>query len=109
MRLATFVNGMRDGELAVVSSDNLRALAVPSIAPTLQVAIERWADIEPQLRWEYSRLESAEAPDAFRFADRRVAAPLPRAWQWLDGSAYNSHGDLMQKVFKMDPVRRTGH
>jgi len=104
MRLATFVNGMRDGELVVVSSDNSKALAVSSIAPTLQDALERWPDVEPALQQECARLESGRASEAFHFAERRVAAPLPRAWQWLDGSAYHSHGDLMQKVFKMDPV-----
>ena len=104
MRVATFVNDSRDGQLALVSSDNARALAVPSIAPTLQVAIERWAELEPQLQREYARLESGQAPEAFAFAERRAASPLPRAWQWLDGSAYLSHSDLMQKVFKMDPI-----
>jgi fumarylacetoacetate (FAA) hydrolase len=104
MRFATLTNDTRDGELVLVSSDHVHAVAVPTIARTLQAAIENWKSVEPALAREAQRLEAGDLRNAFRLAERRVTAPLPRAWQWLDGSAYESHGDLMQKVFNLDPI-----
>lgn len=104
MKLATERDGTRDGRLLVVSRDGSHAAPAGAIAATLQVAIERWDDVEPALR---SLAEAVERGDAAGVASvdlSRLAAPLPRAWQWLDGSAYPSHGDLMQQAFNLPPI-----
>lgn len=106
MRLATLANGTRDGLLVLVSRDHTRAVAPIGIAGTLQEALERWAQIEPQLLTLASSLEAGTAANAVAFSNQAVMAPLPRAWQWLDGSAFESHGNLMSKVFGMDPPPR---
>ncbi len=100
MKLATLNNATPDGQLVVVSDDGQRFVAATGIAATLQNAIENWAECEPRLRDLAAQLASGEG-DAL--GDRRIAAPLPRAWQWLDGSAFDSHGDLMQIVFNLAP------
>jgi fumarylacetoacetate (FAA) hydrolase len=104
MKLATISSGERDGLLVVVSRDHARAAPVPGFA-TLQQAIERWDEAEQALRRVAQALES-DPTAGQRFDPAAALAPLPRAWQWLDGSAFDSHGDLMQQVFKMDPLPR---
>jgi fumarylacetoacetate (FAA) hydrolase len=95
MRLATLRNGTPDGTLAVVSSDG-RHLSAASVAPTLQAALDDWKRVEPQLR----RLAAAvESGDGVPLDGRALAAPLPRAWQWLDGSAFDAHGRLLTRLF----------
>jgi fumarylacetoacetate (FAA) hydrolase len=106
MKLATLANGTRDGCLAVVSRDLTRAVAADDIAPTLQAAIERWTQVEPELAARAELLEAGKANGAIDFAAAQVLAPLPRAWQWLDGSTYTTHGDLMQKMMKRPPNRK---
>lgn len=88
MRLATLRDGTKDGRLVVVSPDG--GACAPAPVGTLQAALERWAEVAAQLA----------AIDAFPDAlnAEHLAAPLPRAWQWLDGSAFKSHGDLMDAV-----------
>jgi fumarylacetoacetate (FAA) hydrolase len=104
MKLATLDNGTPDGRLHVVSRDHARC-APAAAAPTLQAALELWSKIEAALQAEYDAL-NAGGGDAF--APSRALAPLPRAWQWLDGSAYDSHGKLMQKVFDLPPIDTQG-
>lgn len=104
MKLATLNNGQRDGRLVLVSRDLRLALDVAAIAPTLQQAIDDWARLEPALQRLYERLNAGEAEQAFAFDPAQAAAPLPRAWQWLDGSAFLSHGALMQKAFALEPI-----
>ncbi|MBX3574497.1 MAG: fumarylacetoacetate hydrolase family protein [Mesorhizobium sp.] len=104
MKLATLKDGTPDGRLHLVSRDHSRC-APAKAAPTLQTALEQWESVEPSLRAEY---ESLNARGGEAFDPARAAAPLPRAWQWLDGSAYDSHGQLMQKVFKLPPVDTAG-
>ena len=96
MKLATLRNGTPDGALIVVSSDASRFLAARSIAPTMQAALEHWPGAAPALQECAARLEAgAGVPlDA-----QMLAAPLPRAWQWLDGSAFDTHGRLMTRLF----------
>lgn len=101
MKLATERTGGVDGRLLVVSRDLTRA-AVARV-PTLQTALDDWVAAEPQLEALYQRLnEDEEAGLAFR--PGAMAAPLPRAWQWLDGSAYSNHGALMQRAFNLPPI-----
>jgi fumarylacetoacetate (FAA) hydrolase len=77
-----------------------------SAARTMQDALERWVEIEGQLAEEFDALECGRTSDAIGFGAGTVMAPLPRAWQWLDGSAFDSHGDLMATVFNMAPNPR---
>jgi fumarylacetoacetate (FAA) hydrolase len=104
MKLATLKNTQRDGRLVLVSRDLRQALDVAAIAPTLQHAIEDWARVEPALQALSDELNAGRAEGAFAFDPAQAAAPLPRAWQWLDGSAFLSHGALMQKAFALDPI-----
>jgi fumarylacetoacetate (FAA) hydrolase len=106
MRLATLANGTRDGQLIIVSHDHSRGVVPTGIATTLQEALERWDVVESPLRRLQSALDSGTASDAINLSTGVLLAPLPRAWQWLDGSAFESHGNLMSKVFRMDPVPR---
>ena len=101
MKLATIANGTRDGALVVISRDGERYLEARETAPTLQAAVDSWADTEPKLRALAATLDQRGGSPA---GDIRFLAPLPRAWQWLDGSAFKSHGDLMERVFGIDPV-----
>jgi fumarylacetoacetate (FAA) hydrolase len=92
--------------LVLVSADHTRAVAPTGIVSTLQEALERWQQVEPQLRTLASTLERGDAANVFNLQSQTLMAPLPRAWQWLDGSAFESHGNLMSKVFGMDPAPR---
>lgn len=96
MKLATLRNGTPDGSLIVVSSDASRFMEAGSIAPTLQAALDDWSRVAPVLRECAAQIEAgAGVPlDA-----HMTAAPLPRAWQWLDGSAFDAHGHLMTRLF----------
>lgn len=96
MKLATLDNGTRDGRLVIVSRDHQRAVAADGIAATMQDALERWHEVEPPLAALAGQLDNGSAADAFDFVASAALAPLPRAWQWLDGSAYDSHGELMR-------------
>ena len=104
MKLATIEDGSADGQLVIVSRDLARAAPADGIAATLQQVMENWDAVEPALLALSARVDKGDAPGLFGFGSAAVHAPLPRAWQWLDGSAYDSHGELMQKVFKLDPT-----
>ncbi|WLI04524.1 fumarylacetoacetate hydrolase family protein [Pseudomonas sp. FP597] len=104
MKLATLADGSRDGRLLIVSRDLKRAVEAPDIAATLQSALDNWGVAEPQLHRLYASLNRNEAAMAFDLDLERLAAPLPRAWQWLDGSCFLSHGELMQKAFNLEPI-----
>lgn len=95
MKLASLKDG-RDGNLAVVSSDLSRAAYVPAIAPTMQAALDNWDDVEQKLRKAWDDLESG-AVKSFAFHEEDCASPLPRAFQWADGSAYVNHVELVRK------------
>jgi fumarylacetoacetate (FAA) hydrolase len=109
MKLATLKNGSRDGQLVVVSRDLAWALDASSVALTLQQAIENWESVEPVLQALAIRLNAGEASHAFAFDPTQAMAPLPRVYQWCDGSAFLSHGALMQKAFNLDPIDGTEH
>ncbi|MCB1348564.1 MAG: fumarylacetoacetate hydrolase family protein [Maritimibacter sp.] len=101
MKLATLPNGTPDGRLHVVSRDLARA-APAEAAETLQAALEDWAAIAPALETQYATV-CAGAGAAFDPA--AALAPLPRAWQWLDGSAFDSHGNLMEALLGVSPEK----
>ena len=96
MKLASLKEGGRDGRLVVVDRALKRAARVPEWQ-TLRDAIENWSQAEPALRAACDRL-SSNPGEAFAFDPARCAAPLPRAFQWLDGSAYLSHAELVRKA-----------
>jgi fumarylacetoacetate (FAA) hydrolase len=98
MKLATLNNGKRDGALVVVSRDLSRAVRVPSIAPTLQSALDEWAQTAPHLATVYQTLNDGTCADAFPFDESACLSPLPRAYQWADGSAYVNHVELVRKA-----------
>ena len=98
MKLATYQNNTRDGQLMVVSRDLSRAVAVPQIAATLQQALDNWAQTEPQLQQVYAALNQGEAAGAIAFEQARCLSPLPRAYQWADGSAYLNHVELVRRA-----------
>ncbi len=101
MKLATIANGTRDGQLVVVSRDLQRYQPAGDLAPTLQYALENWSSVAADLIARYERLCAGEGGQSFQQA--RVRAPLPRAYQWLDASAFASHGLLMAKAFGREP------
>src|SRR5579863_3655103 len=103
MKLATLKDGSRDGKLLVVSKDLARAVIAVSAAPTLQQALENWPTAQPKLQGLYDDLNAVRAAGSFALDQSQLSSPLPRAWQWLDASAFHSHGDLLEKVFKLDP------
>lgn len=103
MKLASLRDGGPDGTLIVVSCDGQRFLPADGIARTLQQAIEDWDRLSPALLALSARLERPEEGQPLDVAD--LLAPLPRAWQWLDGSAFPSHGELMDKLLGIVPEK----
>jgi len=97
MKLATLRNGSRDGQLVVVSRDLTRALPVQRIAATMQEALDNWARCSAPLREAAQSLEQGSVA-AGAFQVERALAPLPRAYQWVDGSAYVNHVELVRKA-----------
>lgn len=104
MKLATLVDGSRDGRLVLVSRDLSRAVDASDIAQNLQCAVDDWMRLEPALTSRYEALNRGEISGDFVFDPSLAMAPLPRAWQWLDGSCFLSHGALMQRAFHLDPI-----
>ena len=102
MKLATLKDGTRDGQLAVVSHDLKTAHIADGIAPTLQRALDDWEFIAPQLEHLYEALNTAKPHRSFDFDPKRCMAPLPRAFQWADGSAYVNHVELVRKARNAD-------
>lgn len=98
MKLASLKAGGRDGTLVVVSENLKKAVAIPGIAPTLQQALERWDSVSAHLKKIYNGLNAGEPlKGMFDFDQKKVASPLPRAYQWLDASAYVNHVELVRK------------
>ena len=102
MKLATLKDGSRDGQLAVVSRDLKTAVLADAIAPTLQRALDDWAFIAPQLEELSVALNQGPVRHGFPFDPRRCMAPLPRAFQWVDGSAYVNHVELVRRARKAE-------
>lgn len=115
MKLGSLNEG-RDGRLVVVDRTLTKACLVPGIAPTLQSALDRWTEIEPQLRAVSERLNAGDATCAFDFDPAAMAAPLPRSYQWLDAGAYLHHMELARRArnasmppnYETDPAMHQG-
>ncbi|MDF1775569.1 MAG: fumarylacetoacetate hydrolase family protein [Rhizobiaceae bacterium] len=97
MKLATLKDGSRDGKLAVVSKDLTQCTVVNHIAPTLQAALDNWEHAGPRLIRAAEALETGAQPTE-RFHEHHALSPLPRAYQWADGSAYVNHVELVRKA-----------
>ena len=97
MKLATLKDGTRDGRLVVVSKALTRCAEAAPIAPTLQAALDDWPRCEPALRKVAEELESGRVPST-AFSEEDCESPLPRAYQWADGSAYINHVELVRRA-----------
>jgi fumarylacetoacetate (FAA) hydrolase len=112
MKLGSLKEGGRDGTLVVVSRDLTRAVRATSIASTLQRALEDWSNAAPRLNALSDALNAGEAQDAFDFDPAALAAPLPRAYEFVDGSAYLPHVERVRRArgaevpesFYVDPL-----
>lgn len=98
MKLATMKNATRDGQLIVVSRDLSRYVVVDAIANTLQQALDNWSEVAPKLEEISTELNDGEREDAAIFEANLCESPLPRAYQWADGSAYVNHVELVRKA-----------
>ena len=116
MKLATYKDGSRDGQLVVVSRDLGTAHYATGIASKLQQVLDDWSFLSSQLQDLYDQLNSGRARHAFPFDPAQCMAPLPRAYQWADGSAYINHVELVRKArnsevpesFYTDPLMYQG-
>jgi fumarylacetoacetate (FAA) hydrolase len=97
MKLATLKDGSRDGKLVVVNTSLTRCTEAAHIAPTLQAALDNWAAVAPKLAVLAESLEHDAVP-SMRFHEHNAHSPLPRAFQWADGSAYVNHVELVRKA-----------
>ncbi len=116
MKLASLKDGSRDGRLVVVSRDLKSCQPVPNIAATMQDALDSWDTAAPQLKQIYALLNQGSASGAKPFDESQCHSPLPRAYQWADGSAYINHVELVRKArnaevpasFYTDPLMYQG-
>jgi fumarylacetoacetate (FAA) hydrolase len=116
MKLATYKDGSRDGQLVVVSRDLSNAHYATGIAGRLQQVLDDWNFMSPQLQDLYESLNNGKARHAFPFDPQHCMAPLPRAYQWADGSAFINHVELVRKArnsevpatFYADPLMYQG-
>lgn len=98
MKLASIKSDSRDGTLIVVSRDLTQAVEVPGIATSLQAVLEDWETKAPELEAVYAKLNAGEMSAAFELDPVTLESPLPRAYQWADGSAYVNHVELVRKA-----------
>lgn len=98
MKLASLKEGGRDGTLIVVNRELTRGVRAGAIAPTMQKALDDWAAVAPRLAELADALRDDKAPASFELDTSALAAPLPRAFQWADGSAYVVHVELVRKA-----------
>ena len=102
MRLATKKDGTRDGRLVVVDSTGTKCVEATGIASTLQAALDRWDEAEPRLRELAAQLDKGEV-EGHAVDAAELSAPLPRAYEWIDGSAYINHIVLVRKARNAEP------
>jgi len=116
MKLASLKQGGRDGTLIIVDREMRLATSAEGIAPTLQAALDDWSHCGPALEKLYQAMQAGELTNTFEFDPEAVAAPLPRAYHWADGSAYVTHVELVRKArgaelpasFWQDPLMYMG-
>ncbi len=116
MKLATLKNHTRDGQLVIVSKDLTKYIAVPDISQTLQNALDNWDIISPLLIEVYNKLNTNTLNNSQIFEETNCESPLPRAYQWADGSAYLNHVELVRQArnasvpesFYQDPLMYQG-
>lgn len=112
MKLATLDNGTRDGQLIVASRDGSRAVRAEGVARTMQDALERWAEVTPELEALSRAVNAGTAEGIFDLDMDQLMAPLPRSYQFIDGSAYLNHIELVRRArgaempasFRTDPL-----
>jgi fumarylacetoacetate (FAA) hydrolase len=104
MKLATLKNGKKDGQLVVVSRDLSYAAPADHITPSLRSALEDWSGVEEKLKVLSQQVSAGIAPGLTSLSFDALDAPLPRAWQWLDGSVYKTHVDLATKAYDLPDV-----
>jgi fumarylacetoacetate (FAA) hydrolase len=97
MKLASLKHG-RDGRLVVVSDDLTRMASADDIVPTLQAVLDDWSSLSPRLADRAAALNAGDNAQAMEFDPAACAAPLPRAYQWADGSVYLNHMELVRKA-----------
>jgi fumarylacetoacetate (FAA) hydrolase len=98
MKLASVKNGSRDGLLVVVSRDLTRCVAVPAVAATMQQLLDNWSTLAVKLQNVYQALNDGKVDGEMAFEQAQCESPLPRAYQWADGSAYVNHVELVRKA-----------
>lgn len=98
MKFASYNNGTRDGLLVLVSRDLKFVVTIPGLALTFQQLMDNWEKVSDQAQLEYERLNKGILPYAVPFHATRCLAPLSRAFQWADGSAYVNHVELVRKA-----------
>jgi fumarylacetoacetate (FAA) hydrolase len=98
MKLATLKNGTRDGALLVVNRQGSHAVHASNVAPNLQTALEAWSEVEGDLQSLYAAINAGTAEGAFEIDFDQLLSPLPRAYQWIDGSAYLNHIELVRRA-----------
>lgn len=101
MKLATLKDGSPDGRLVVVARNLHLAAEASAIAPTMQFLLEHWDACAPRLETLFQALNADDAPNAFAFDPAQAMAPLPRAYQFVDASAFLNHGSIMERAFNL--------
>lgn len=108
MKFATLKNGSRDGRLVLVSRNLQRAVDAAALAPTMQYALEHWAQVEAGLQSLYAALNAGEAEGSFAFDPTQAMSPLPRTHQFVDASAFLNHGNIMEEAYKLSVKKTAG-
>lgn len=116
MKFATLKDGSRDGKLVLVNKSLTHAIPVPHISRTLQGLLDDWNTLLPRISEEYQRLDEGTQTNTIPFDEKQCESPLPRAYQWADGSAYLNHVELVRKArgaempesFLTDPLMYQG-
>ena len=104
MLLATRKNGTRDGQLILIREDRAAWTDASGIAPHLQAALDDWAEVAPRLAQLQMALNHGHVP-ATDLDASELLSPLPRAYEWIDGSAYLNHVRLVRKARNAEPAR----
>ncbi|MDP5133716.1 MAG: fumarylacetoacetate hydrolase family protein [Paraglaciecola sp.] len=104
MKLASLRLPHPDGTLIIISEDQRYFVDASGIAPTLQFALDNWSLCVQGLEKLYAELNAGNVKNRLPLNVEELGAPLPRSWQWLDGSLFLNHGHLMQKAFHLDPI-----